>query len=41
VGVTRDAVFDEGAQWDWGGEAAGGGNGGEEMFVVEYPVIPE
>jgi hypothetical protein len=37
VGVTRDVVFDEGAQWDWGVEAEGARNGGEEEFVVQYP----
>jgi hypothetical protein len=37
VGVTRDVVFDEGAQWDWGVEAEGAGNGGKEEFVIQYP----
>jgi hypothetical protein len=41
VGVTRDAVFDESAQWDWGVEAGGVGNGGEEDFVVQYPELIE
>jgi hypothetical protein len=38
VGVTHDVVFDEDAQWDWGVEAEGAGNRGEEEFVVQYPV---
>jgi hypothetical protein len=36
VGVTRDVVFDEGTQWDWGVEAEEAGNGGEEEFVIQY-----
>jgi hypothetical protein len=40
VHVTRDVVFDEQAQWDWGS----GGNdyksgGGDDIFTVEYTMI--
>ncbi|KAL6647280.1 hypothetical protein ACP70R_014717 [Stipagrostis hirtigluma subsp. patula] len=39
VHVTRDVVFDEGAQWDWasdGGDGAPGDN--DDVFTVEYTV---
>jgi hypothetical protein len=40
VHVTRDVVFDEQAQWDWG---SGGNNGkpsgGVDVFTVEYPTM--
>jgi hypothetical protein len=40
VHVTRDMVFDEQAQWEWG---TGGGNGepisGDDVFTVEYTTI--
>lgn len=39
VHVTRDVVFDEGAQWDWGSEEAGGETFGDgDVFTVEYSV---
>lgn len=37
VHVTRDAVFDEVAQWDWGTEGGGVHNGSTEDFFVEFP----
>jgi hypothetical protein len=43
--VTRDVVFDEQAQWDWGsGGNDGKPSGGNDVFTVEYtttgPVAP-
>jgi hypothetical protein len=39
VTVSRDVVFDEAAQWDWG-ESTGDGdaNDDSESFTVEYYV---
>jgi hypothetical protein len=38
--VTRDVVFDEQAQWDWGtGGDNGELNGGDDVFTVEYTTI--
>jgi hypothetical protein len=35
--VTRDVVFDEQAQWDWGsGGDDGKPGGGDDVFTVEY-----
>jgi hypothetical protein len=37
VHVTRDVVFDEQAQWDWGSGGDGGKpGGGDDVFTVEY-----
>jgi hypothetical protein len=37
VHVTRDVVFDEQAQWDWGsGGDDGKPGGGDDVFTVEY-----
>jgi hypothetical protein len=40
VHVTRDVVFDEQAQWDWGtGGDNGKPGGGDDGFTVEYTTI--
>ena len=40
VHVTRDVVFDEQAQWDWGtGGDDGEPGGGDDVFTVEYTTI--
>jgi hypothetical protein len=37
VHVTRDVVFDEQAQWDWGsGSDDGKSASGDDVFMVEY-----
>jgi hypothetical protein len=41
VNVTRDAVFDEDAQWDWGVAGEGGRTGGADEFVAECLVFSE
>lgn len=41
VHVTHDAVFDEGAQWDWGTGAGREDGGGAETFSVEFPVYTD
>jgi hypothetical protein len=41
VDITRDAVFDEGAQWDWAEtreKEAGGSSDGSGIFTILYPV---
>jgi hypothetical protein len=38
VHITRDVVFDEGAQWDWNSEE-GGGADVAGSFTVEYMVV--
>jgi hypothetical protein len=39
VHVTRDVVFDEHAQWDWGAiEEAEEPSGGNDAFTIEYTV---
>ncbi|CAA6674433.1 unnamed protein product [Spirodela intermedia] len=39
VHVTRDVVFDENAQWDWGSGAEQGDAGShDDMFTLEYAV---
>ncbi|CAA6672766.1 unnamed protein product [Spirodela intermedia] len=39
VHVTRDVVFDENAQWDWGSGAKQGDAGShDDMFTLEYAV---
>ncbi|CAA6656454.1 unnamed protein product [Spirodela intermedia] len=39
VHVTRDVVFDENAQWDWGSGAEQGNAGShDDMFTLEYAV---
>ncbi|CAA6660307.1 unnamed protein product [Spirodela intermedia] len=39
VHVTRDVVFDENAQWDWGSGAEQGDAGShDDMFTLEYTV---
>ncbi|RLN39601.1 hypothetical protein C2845_PM01G10330 [Panicum miliaceum] len=39
--VTRDVVFDEVAQWDWGAEAGGEDSGGNGEFTVVFPANVE
>lgn len=38
VHITRDVVFDEGAQWDWSSEE-GGGADVDGSFTAEYMVV--
>ncbi|WVZ58547.1 hypothetical protein U9M48_008813 [Paspalum notatum var. saurae] len=43
VHVTRDVVFDEGAQWDWSGgdeTSTGAVHGGNNTFTVQYRMVP-
>jgi hypothetical protein len=43
VHVTRDVIFNEQAQWDWGSGGndgkPGGGNDSDDVFMVEYTTI--
>nr|CAB3459387.1 unnamed protein product [Digitaria exilis] len=41
VRATRDVVFDEDAQWDWGVGADGEDGADKELFTVEFPVVTE
>jgi hypothetical protein len=41
VHVTRDVVFDEQAQWDWGMEDQDTGDSVDDTFTVEYTVSHE
>jgi hypothetical protein len=40
VHITRDVVFDEAAQWDWGAAAADFDNTEAEPFEVEFMAVP-
>lgn len=40
VHITRDVVFDEAAQWDWGAAAANFDNTEAEPFEVEFMAVP-
>jgi len=38
--VTRDVVFDEQAQWDWGtGDDSSKAGGKDDVFTVEYSIV--
>jgi hypothetical protein len=40
VHVTRDVIFDEQAQWDWGTCGnSGAGGGRDDVFMVEYSTM--
>lgn len=40
VHITRDVVFDEHAQWDWGQDVEDGGDEDQNPFEVEFTMIP-
>ncbi|KAF0916007.1 hypothetical protein E2562_000637 [Oryza meyeriana var. granulata] len=40
VHITRDVVFDEHAQWDWGNEGVETADQDSEPFVVEFVTMP-